>query len=99
MGKNKENTEKKKDGISVDIKKQIIDDIGADISYDIIQAKYNLKNKSNISQIWKLRDKYLAAYQDSTCSPLRKSLKTTKLCQIDVGLTNFINNWVLFCNL
>ena len=59
MGKNKENTEKKKDGISVDIKKQIIDDIGADISYDIIQAKYNLKNKPNISQIWKLRDKYL----------------------------------------
>ena len=72
MGKNKEKTEKKKDGISLDTKKQIIDDIGADISYDIIQAKYNLKNKSNISQIWKLRDKYLAADQDSTCSPLRK---------------------------
>ena len=42
------------------------------------------KNKENIEkrktelvsrQIWKIRDKYLAAYQESTCSPLKTMFK------------------------
>ena len=83
---------KKKNGISLKDKKSIIDDINANISYDVIQHKYNLKNKSNISEIWKHREKYLAAHNDPYASPLNKSLKTTKLKQIDNGLTNFITN-------
>jgi hypothetical protein len=82
----------KKNGISLKYKKSIIDDINANISYDVIQHKYNLKNKSNISEIWKHRVKYLTAYKDPYASPLNKSLKTTKLKQIDNGLTNFITN-------
>ena len=43
------------------------------------QAKYKLKNSSNISEIWKNRDKYLSAYSNPIGSPLRKTLKSTKL--------------------
>ncbi len=60
----------------------------------MIQHKYNLKNKPNISEIWKHREKYLAAHNDPYASPLNKSLKTTKLKQKDNGLTNFIT----YCN-
>ena len=57
---NKENKidNKKKDAISIDVKKKVIDDVNAGINYDVIQAKYKLKNKSNISQIWSMREKY-----------------------------------------
>jgi hypothetical protein len=51
----------------------------------VIQHKYNLKNKPNISEIWKHREKYLAAHNDPYASPLNKSFKTTKLKQIDNG--------------
>lgn len=87
---NKEN--KKKDAISIDVKKKVIDDVNAGINYDVIQAKYKLKNKSNISQIWSMREKYMAAYNDQTASPNRKTLKKTKLTNIDTGLRNFIHN-------
>jgi hypothetical protein len=60
----------------------------------VIQHKYNLKNKPNISEIWKHREKYLAAHNDPYAFPLNKSFKTTKLKQIDNGLTNFI----IYCN-
>ena len=56
------------------------------------QAKYKLKNSSNISEIWKNRDKYLSAYSNPIGSPLRKTLKSTKLIDIDKGLVNFISN-------
>ncbi len=58
----------------------------------LFYKKYKLKNKSNSSQIRKLRYKYLKAYNSPYASPLNKSLKTTKLTAIDDGLTNFITN-------
>jgi hypothetical protein len=78
---NKENKidNKKKDANSIDVKKKVIDDVNAGINYDVIQAKYKLKNKSNISQIWSMREKYMAAYNDQTASPNRKHLKKRNL--------------------
>ena len=38
---------KAKNSISIDIKKQVIDDVVTGISYDAIMQKYKLKNKSN----------------------------------------------------
>ena len=54
--------------------------------------RYDLKNSSNISQIWKNRGKYIEAYNDSIGSSLRQTLKKTKLLNIDAGLRNFIIN-------
>jgi hypothetical protein len=39
-----------------------------------------------------MREKYMAAYSDQTASPKRKTLKKTKLTNIDTGLRNFIRN-------
>ncbi len=83
---------KKKEGISLQVKINVIKDVEKDVDYDVILQKYKLKNKSNISQIWQLRYKYLEAYNSSYASTLNKSLKTTKLSAIDDGLTNFITN-------
>ena len=43
--------EKTKNSISIDTKKQVIDDVIGGISYDVIMEKFKFKNKSNISQI------------------------------------------------
>jgi hypothetical protein len=83
---------KAKKSISIEIKKQAIDDVVTGISYDAIMQKYKLKNKSNISQIMSKKDIYLNAYNNKSESPLRKTLKTTKYSNIDTGLTNFITN-------
>jgi hypothetical protein len=52
---NKENDDKDKEktkrSISIDTKKQVIDDVIGGISYDLIMEKFKFKNKSNISQI------------------------------------------------
>ena len=88
----KENKENKKNGICLQIKKEIIDKVEANVSYDLIMEQYALKNKSNISQIIKNKGKYLAAYNESLSSPLRKTLKSTKFKQIDNGLKAFIAN-------
>jgi hypothetical protein len=50
---NKENSKEKKCQY---VKKKIIDDVNAGIHYNAIQFKYNLKTKSNISQIWSIRE-------------------------------------------
>jgi len=84
--------EKTKHSISIDTKKQVIDDVIGGISYDVIMEKFKFKNKSNISQIMSKKDYYLQAYNNKSASPLRKTLKTTKNINIDVGLTNFITN-------
>ena len=85
-----ENKEKKRQGISLETKKKVIDDINANVDYQLIKTRYNLKNTSNISEIWKNREKYLAAYNDVIGSPFRKTLKKTKLVNIDLALRNFI---------
>ena len=41
---------------SIDVKKKIIDDVNAGIHYNAIQVKYDLRTKSNISQIWSIRE-------------------------------------------
>jgi hypothetical protein len=92
LKKNNENNEKTRRGISLDVKKKVIDDVNAGVDYEVIKMRYDLKNSSNISQIWKNRDKYLGAYNDSIGSPLRQTLKKTKLSNIDAGLRNFIIN-------
>ncbi len=83
---------KKKEGISLQVKINVIKDVEKDVDYDVILQKYKLKNKSNISQIWKLRYKYLEAYNSPYASPLNKSLKTTKLSAIDDGYLD--QQWV-----
>jgi hypothetical protein len=60
--------------------------VSAGIHYNAIQVKYNLNTKSNISQIWSMREKYMAVYNDQTASPSRKTLKKTKLTYIDASL-------------
>ena len=52
MSKNNDkDKEKTKNSISIDTKKQVIDDVIGGISYDVIMEKFKFKNKSNISQI------------------------------------------------
>ena len=51
--------------------------MNAGIHYNAIQVKYNLITKSNISQIWSMKEKYMAVYNDQTASPSRKTLKKT----------------------
>ena len=68
----------KKNAITIDQKKGIIDDVAAGIAYDKIKEKYKLKSSANICTIYAKREKYLAAYRNVNASPLRKTLKTTK---------------------
>ena len=55
-------TKDKKEGISLQMKVKVIKDVEQNVDYAVILQKYKLKNKSNISQIWKLRDKYLKTF-------------------------------------
>ncbi len=74
------------------MKKKVIDDVNAGVDYEVIKLRYDLRNSSNICQIWKNRDKYLGAYNDLIGPPSRQTLKKTKLSNIDAGLRNFIIN-------
>ena len=47
--------------------------MNAGIHYNAIQVKYNLNTKSNISQIWSMREKYMPVYNDQTASPKKTS--------------------------
>ena len=75
QGINSKKLSSKENANSIDVKKKIIDDVNAGIHYNAIQVKYNLNTKSNISQIWSMREKYMAVYNDQTASPSRKHLK------------------------
>ena len=82
----------KKNAITIDQKKGIIDNFAAEIAYDKIKEKYKLKSSANICTIYAKREKYLAAYRNVNASPLRKTLKTTKFETIDKNLKNFVLN-------
>ena len=86
-------SENKRQAISIEEIKKIIEDIKGGVDYDKIKVKYKLKNSSNVCEIWKKGDKYLAAYVNPVGSPLRKTLKSTKYMDIDKGLVNFISNY------
>ncbi len=51
--------------------KKVVDDVNAGVDYEVIKLRHDLKNSSNIFQIWKNRDKFLGAYNDLIGSPLR----------------------------
>ena len=76
-------SENKRQEISLEDKEKIIEDVKSGIEYEKIKVKYKFKNFSNISEIWKNREKYLSAYNNPVGSPLRKTLKSTKLADID----------------
>ena len=54
----------KKNAITIDQEKGIIDDVAAGIAYDKIQEKYKLESSANICTIYAKREKYLAAYRN-----------------------------------
>lgn len=77
-------------GIDLDTKVKIIRAVENNEPRNLIMKTYNLKNPSNISEIMKKKDKYLADYAECQ-SPFRKSSKKTKFESIDKGLINFIS--------
>lgn len=78
-------------GITLEVKKNIIQDVENGQSYDYILKKYSLKHKSNIVSILKSKERYLEALKSSNAS-LRKTTKKPKYETIDRGLNNFLMN-------
>ena len=76
-------------GIDLETKVKIIRAVENNEPRSNLMKIYNLKNPSNISEIMKKKEKYLADYAECH-SPFRKSSKKTKFENIDKGLVNFI---------
>ena len=81
----------KKDAITILTKKQICDEVDRGTKYKDICAKFNLKNLSNVTRIYKEKDRWIDEFNKDS-SPFRKTTKTTKFPNIENGLKNFIAN-------
>jgi len=68
----------KKDAITILTKKQICDEVDRGTKYKDICDQFNLKNVSNVSRIYKEKDRWIDEFNKDS-SPFRKTTKTTYL--------------------
>jgi len=89
--KYKEDGTPQKDAITILTKKQICDEVDRGTKYKDICKIFNLKYVSNVTRIYKEKDRWIDEF-NKDASPFRKTTKTTKFSNIENGLKNFIAN-------
>jgi hypothetical protein len=82
---------RKRTSINIETKVNIIKDVEKKVPYKDILIKYELKNASNISEIYKIKDKILSDYQSEGFDGKRKTLKKSTFPELDNSLKTFIS--------
>jgi len=76
-------SKRKRESIDLKTKYDILKDIECGVDYNLIQQKFNLKNKSNISAILSNKEKIINAFESGQSKNQSKSLKTSQYPDID----------------